>query len=226
MSIKTYISFSICILLLFSCGKNSNNQQEKTVVKVERLPFLGEYSLEPRTDENGQIYIDTIYHSIAPFEFINQYGERFGSEDLKGKIYIADFIFTSCPSICPIMTDNLKEIFEIYKDEKDFLIISHTIDPEFDTPEVLSKYANERKINNSIWIFLTGDREKIYEIAENSYLSYAKIDPNAPGGYIHSGFVVLIDPEGRIRGAYDATESVNIEKLEKDIQILMNEYGK
>jgi protein SCO1/2 len=202
---------------------DNSNIKENSVFK---LPILGEFKLKSSFDDNDILVIDTIYHTIAGFEFINQYGEKFSQKDTEGKIYIADFIFTSCPSICPIMTDNLKEIFEKYKENKDFLIVSHSIDPEFDTPKILTEYANKRNINNKNWIFLTGDRDEIYEIAEKSYLAYAKEDANAPGGYIHSGFVVLIDPDKRVRGAYDATEVVNIEKLERDIEILMKEYAK
>lgn len=215
------LSFSV--LSFYACGeKKTDATVSDTAFTANTLPYLGEPEITYRT-ENGITIADTLPHQIPPFSFTDQDGKPFTDQDVSGKIYVADFIFTSCPSICPVMTGNMLKVQEAFKNDERVMIVSHTIDPEYDTPSVLKSYAQEKGADTRIWKFLTGDRETIYSLCENEYMAFAKKDSDAPGGYVHSGFFVLIDKNRHIRGAYDGTEEGKTEELIKDIQILLNE---
>jgi protein SCO1/2 len=178
------------------------------------LPILGE-----RYVEGG----DTVYHRIADFAFVNQMGDTVTQADLSGKVYVADFFFTSCPTICPIMKKEMLRVYENFSDNPDFKILSHSIDPTFDTQPVLKDYAEKLGITDaSTWNFLTGDQEKIFEIGQTSYLTTAMADQMEPGGFLHSGAFLLVDGEGRIRGVYDGTKSNQVDRLIKDIPKLLS----
>ncbi len=167
---------------------------------------------------------DTVYHEIADFSFINQVGDTITNADVAGKIYVADFFFTSCPTICPIMKKEMLRVFEQYKDQPDFKILSHSIDPTHDTQEVLKDYSEKLGVENaSTWNFLTGEQEKIYEIGQTSYLTTAMADQDEPGGFLHSGAFLLVDGDGRIRGVYDGTKSDQVDRLIADIPKLLNQ---
>lgn len=179
------------------------------------LPFLG----QTNTNANG----DTVKHTIADFKFVNQDGDSISQEFFKDKFYIADFFFTSCPTICPIMKTQMLRVFEKFRDQPNFLILSHTIDPGHDSVAVLKKYKEKLGINSSQWQFVTGDQEKIYEIALKSYLVSALEDKEAvdDGGFVHSGAFVLVDENKHIRGIYDGTKEKEVDKLIKDIEFLL-----
>jgi protein SCO1/2 len=164
------------------------------------------------------------YPAIPAFSFTNQYGKTVTQQDLDGKIYVTDFFFVSCPTICPIMKKNMLTVYKAYKDSPDVRILSHTIDPDHDTPDVLKQYAHDIGVTGPMWQFVTGDREKIYDIGEHHYLVTASKDSTAPGGYIHSGAFVLIDKEKHIRGMYDGTTVEGTQKLIRDITVLQEEY--
>ena len=167
---------------------------------------------------------DTVYHEIADFEFVNQVGDTISNADVEGKIYVADFFFTTCPTICPIMKKEMLRVYETYKDNPNFLILSHSIDPTHDTQEVLKVYAEKLGVNDAkTWNFLTGDAEKIYEIGQTSYLTTAMEDQNEPGGFLHSGAFVLVDGDGHIRGVYDGTKSDQVDRLIRDIPKLLEQ---
>nr|WP_209331915.1 SCO family protein [Lunatimonas salinarum] len=189
------------------------------------LPILGnKYTEEILVD--GKPVIDTVYHQIAPFEFKNQDGAAFSSKNVAGKVYVADFFFTSCPTICPVMKTQMLRVYDEFKDEPDFLILSHTIDPDHDTVELLADYAVRLGVPNAqTWNFLTGDQEQIFEIGQTSYLTTAMEDKNELGGYLHSGAFVLVDQRGRIRGVYDGTKEEQVNRLIKDIPKLLKENG-
>jgi protein SCO1/2 len=220
---RSLVAIMSSLLFFLACGEKKADAPVKNSVTVSTtLPFLGEPEIKYRT-ENGVSIADTIPHQIPPFSFTDQDGNPFTEQDVAGKIYVADFIFTSCPSICPVMTGNMLKVQQAFKNDERIMIVSHTIDPEYDTPEVLKKYAAEKGADTRQWKFLTGDRETIYSLCENEYMAFAKKDLGAPGGYVHSGFFVLIDKNRHIRGAYDGTEEGKTEALIKDIQILLNE---
>lgn len=193
------------------------------------LPYLGNKHVEevPVVDpvSSDTVYqADTVYHKIASFSFLNQEGETISNEDVAGKVYVADFFFTSCPTICPIMKKEMLRVYYSYKDRPDFQILSHTIDPTHDTVSLLKDYAERLGVEDaSTWHFLTGDQERIFEIGQTSYLSTAMEDKNAPGGLLHSGAFVLIDQEGHIRGVYDGTKEDQVNRLLTDIPKLFEQ---
>jgi protein SCO1/2 len=177
------------------------------------LPILGETEII-----NG----DTVYYQIENFSFTNQKNETVTNSNFANKIYVADFFFTSCPTICPIMKKNMLLIQEAYKNDVEVLLLSHSIDPKHDTPERLNDYGKRLGIIPEKWFLVTGDKSKIYEAAK-MYMVAAQEDANAPGGYLHSGALVLIDKQKRIRGYYDGTIDSEVKALIKDIAKLQQE---
>lgn len=202
-----------CVFALSSCGNNSNTENNSDIDSSSTvLPNLSKR-------EDGTI------HAIRPFILKDQDGKDFDSKTLKNKIYVADFFFTTCPSICPKMTGNMKKAYESFAEDSSVYFVSFSIDPEFDTPEVLTKYAEEKGYNTANWRFLTGNRELIYTICEEDYMAYAMPSDSEPGGYVHSGFLILIDPNGHIRGAFDGTSQGKSEDLVRDIKKLKQEFS-
>ncbi|MBN7811146.1 SCO family protein [Algoriphagus sp. H41] len=199
----------MAFLLCISCKPSTENTQS-----TAELPILGE-----RYVDNNK---DTIYHQIADFAFVNQMGDSVKNEDVAGKIYVADFFFTSCPTICPIMKKEMLRVYEAFGSNPDFKILSHSIDPTHDTPEVLRDYAEKLGVADArTWNFLTGDQEKLFEIGQTSYLTTAMADQLEPGGFLHSGAFLLVDGQGRIRGVYDGTKSDQVDRLLADIPKLL-----
>ncbi len=197
------------IALAISCGAPSEKTSE-----VAELPILGERYV----DDNQ----DTVYHSIADFTFANQVGDTIRKEDMAGKIYVADFFFTTCPTICPVMKKEMLRVYEQFKGEPNFRILSHSIDPTHDTQAVLKDYAEKLGVPDAAtWNFLTGDQEKIFEIGQTSYLTTTMADDMEPGGFLHSGAFLLVDQEGRIRGVYDGTKTEQVDRLLADIPKLL-----
>src|SRR5690606_5695992 len=162
------------------------------------------------------------YHTIADFKLTNQNGETITQQDYKDKIYVADFFFTTCQTICPIMTRNMYKIQEKLKNDEEILLLSHTVTPEIDTVAQLKKYALEKGVNDAKWNLVTGDKKEIYDLARKSYLA-AKDVPFQQYDLIHTENFVLVDKKKRIRGFYDGTDSEAIEKLLQDIKILKRE---
>jgi protein SCO1/2 len=197
------------IALAISCGAPSEKTSE-----VAELPILGERYV----DDNQ----DTVYHSIADFAFVNQVGDTIRKEDMAGKIYVADFFFTTCPTICPVMKKEMLRVYEQFKGEPNFRILSHSIDPTHDTQAVLKDYAEKLGVPDAAtWNFLTGDQEKIFEIGQTSYLTTTMADDMEPGGFLHSGAFLLVDQQGRIRGVYDGTKTEQVDRLLADIPKLL-----
>lgn len=194
-----FISISI-----ISCG-NSNRE----------LPYIGEKVVNAKGD--------SINHSIPDFKFVNQDGDTITQDYFKGKIYITDFFFTSCPTICPVMKTQMLRIYEKFKDNPELGILSHTIDPRHDSVSVLKAYKEKLGVNTAQWQFVTGEQEKIYEIAQKSYMVSAMEDKAAvdEGGFVHSGAFVLVDKNRNIRGVYDGTKEIEVNKLIKDIELLL-----
>ncbi len=199
----------IIFLFVFACT------QKKTEEKKLLLPVIG-----PKTiAANG----DTVYHTIKDFSLLNQYKEMISQQTIQNKIYAADFFFATCQSICPVMTSQLARVQQAEKDNPDFLILSHTVNPMHDTAEVLMEYAGKYGALKNKWHFLTGDKKAIYNLAKEDYLVNALQDDGTPEGFIHSEAVLLIDKQRRIRGIYDGTDSLQMNKLIKDISILKTE---
>jgi len=186
------------------------------------LPIYGNRAAETKT-VNGQTVTDTVYQTVPAFKFINQYGDSVGSKDLQDKIYVADFFFTSCPSICPGMQRNMLTVYNAFKGTSDVKLISYTIDPKHDTVPVLKKYADKLGISGNSWWFLNGDKDVIYGLAAKSYLVAVSPDSTVAGGYVHQGYFVLIDKQQRIRGSYDGTNPAQVDQLIADIKTLKAE---
>ncbi len=166
------------------------------------------------------------YHKIKDFSLLNQNGHKITEEDYNNKIYVADFFFTTCPTICPIMTENMGYLQNKLIDNPEILLVSFSVTPEIDSVQQLKKYALEKNVIDSKWNLLTGDKKEIYDLARKSYL-VAKNDGDG-GKYdmIHTENFVLVDKEKRIRGFYDGTNQLEMDKLLNDIRILENSYLK
>lgn len=191
-------------LILFSACKKSE----------PKLPVFGE------RDFNGT---DTVYHKIAPFSFVDQDSVVVNNSTFKGKIYVADFFFTTCRTICPVMKTQMKRVYEATAKDPDVLILSHTIDPAYDDVPRLHNYARMLEVSSDRWHFVTGVRDSIYKIAQTSYFATAREDRSEPDGFIHSGAFLLIDKHQRIRGKYDGTREADVDRLLNDIRRLQNE---
>jgi len=202
--ITIFLFFAFCFLLS-SCSKPA---------KEEKLPIFGEREVSGT---------DTIYHTIADFKFVDQDSSFVTNETFKDKIYITDFFFTSCRTICPIMKTQMLRVYDSIKNEPDVLILSHTIDPEYDTVALLHDFANRLGVTSDKWHFVTGNQEDIFKIAQTSYFSTALTDNTEPDGYIHSGAFLLIDNQRRIRGKYDGTKEEDVNRLIEDIRKLRRE---
>ncbi len=182
----------------------------------EPLPILGEKIIE-----NG----DTIYHTIPDFAFIDQDSQVVTNETFKGKIYVADFFFISCPTICPKVTKQMLRIYKHFEDDERVALLAHTIDVKHDTIPRLKDYATKLGVRTDKWHFVTGDKEAIYDIADD-YFSIAIEDPDAPGGFDHSGKIILVDDKRRVRSFADGTDPESVDRLIADMEKLLRmEYG-
>ncbi|WP_394747691.1 SCO family protein [Spongiimicrobium salis] len=180
-------------------------------------------------DFNPELVDSTIahvknYHTIADFSLINQNGKTITQEDYEDKIYIADFFFTTCPTICPIMTENMVNIQEAIRDDEDVLLLSHSVTPVIDSVPQLKKYAMEKGVLDEKWNLVTGDKKHIYELARKSYLAVKTDGDGGPFDMIHTENFILVDKERRIRGTYDGTNPEEIKELLEDLKILKATY--
>ena len=164
------------------------------------------------------------YHRIADFSLINQNGETITQEFYKNKIYVADFFFTTCQTICPIMTDHMYDIQKETIADPDVLLLSHSVTPEIDSVAQLKRYAKKKLVNASKWNLVTGDKKQIYELARKSYLAVKDAGSGGPFDMIHTENFMLIDKKQQIRGFYDGTHSEEIERLLEDIKVLKASY--
>ncbi|MEN0005041.1 MAG: SCO family protein [Bacteroidota bacterium] len=177
------------------------------------LPYLGNHIIDPATG-------DTTYHTIPDFAFINQDSTLVTNATFEDKHYIADFFFTSCPTICPKVKKQMLRLYDKYEQNDELVFLSHTIDVKRDTVGKLKIYAENMGVETERWHFVTGDRDEIYDIAED-YMSLAREDPNAPGGFDHSGWLLLIDKSGHIRAFASGTEEEAVNGLMEDIDWLL-----
>ena len=165
------------------------------------------------------------YHTISNFRLTNQNGQTVTQDTYEGKIYVADFFFTTCQTICPIMTSNMVELQDKLVNNPDVLLLSHTVMPEIDTVAQLKKYALQKKVNTAQWNLVTGSKQEIYDLARKQYL-VAKENPDDPLGLVHTENFVLIDTQKRIRGFYDGTQTQEMDRILHDIGVLQNQGKK
>ncbi len=212
---KLLLATAFLSILILSACQSSN---------TDKLPILG--SREPVTKEvNGKTVTDTVYHSIPDFEFLNQDSLPITEKSFENSIYVADFFFTSCPSICPIMHRNLLEVYKKYKGNPQVMFLSHSIDTKYDTPSVLKSYAEKLGVTGNEWQFASGTRETIYGISPE-YMVFTEENDQVAGGFEHQGWFILVDKDRHIRGAYNGTDEKEVAKLMKDMDILLSEYEK
>ena len=198
--------FLICsIVFYFGCS-----QKKSSVL----LPIYGEKKI---------IAGDTIYHQIASFNLTNQIGQVVNQNTTKNKIYIANFFFATCQSICPMMSNQLQEVQKAFLADDSVLILSHSVNPLHDTVAVLSNYGDTYGAKTNKWHLLTGNKKQIYDLAKTSYLVNAFEDDGSPEGFLHSELFLLIDKKARIRGMYDGTNTSEVKKLIEDVKLLKQE---
>lgn len=205
---SNYILIILTVMSLASC----NRQQDE-----KKLPIMGRSEITET---------DTVHHTIADFKFVDQDSNWVTPDTFKDKIYVADFFFTSCPTICPVMKAQMLRVYDSIQNKPDVLILSHTIDPKHDTVAVLKDFAERLGVKSDKWHFVTGEKDEIYKIGQTSYMVSASEDPMEPGGYIHSGAFILVDKDKRVRGLYDGTKPDQVNKLISDIDVLLHEYEK
>lgn len=207
------------VLLWLSGLMGCNTEKEKP------LPIYGHREAVVKEIE-GKKVIDTVYHKIANFSFVNQDSATVTNETFNEKIYVADFFFTSCRTICPKMKTQMLRVYDSIQNLPDVLILSHTIDPTYDTVALLHDFAERLGVTSDKWHFVTGNKDSIYNLAQTSYFATAMEDKTEPDGFIHSGAFLLIDKQGRIRGKYDGTVEEDVNRLIIDIKRLRKELNK
>lgn len=181
--------------------------------KEQKLPILGNHDYTAT---------DTVYHAIPDFQFVNQDSQMVSNETFGNQAYVVDFFFTSCPTICPKVKKQMLRIHEKFKEEDQLVLLSHTIDTKRDTVERLKEYANNLGVGTPKWHFVTGNKDEIYEIADD-YFSVAIEDADAPGGFDHSGRLILVDNNRHVRAFCNGTDPEKVEGFMKDIAVLMKE---
>ena len=207
-----FIVFSVVAISSF----NYVQTQEK------KLPIYSPSMVSDELVEEDLRYVKK-YHRISDFSLLNQNGNNVTQEDYKNKIYVADFFFTTCPDICPIMTGNMLYLQENLKDTN-VMLASFSVTPKIDTVEVLKEYSMLKGVDDSRWNLMTGDKKQIYDLARKSYLVAKAIPDGKNHGMIHTENFVLVDRDKRIRGYYDGTNIEDMNKLLDDIQILIKSY--
>jgi protein SCO1/2 len=196
----------------------------KDAIKMPRRYF---YDTVVVKMEKGKKVNDTVWHKVRPFKLKNQFGKEVGLEDWGGKIIIADFFFTSCPSICPKLTRNMKKLQTAFK-KTDSLVrfVSFTVDPVRDSVQALKAYGDKFGIDHDTWFMLTGDRNELYDIALNEFKASIASNGNIDTGFIHTDRFFLLDRDRVVRGWYSGLDSLNLDKLIKDVVLLNMERDK
>lgn len=189
----------------------------------KRLPIYQPNMVNPELVDSTLLDVKK-YHTIADFALINQNGDTIDQTAYTNKIYVADFFFTTCPTICPIMTKNMVEIQGSILEDDDIMLLSHSVTPQIDSVPRLKAYAQEKGVIDSKWNLVTGDKKQIYELARKSYLAVKSDGDGGPYDMIHTENFILVDKEKRIRGFYDGTNKEEVEKLLDDLRILKDSY--
>lgn len=188
----------------------------------KKLPIFNPSDVNPELVDSTVQHVSK-YHTIADFSFTNQNGKIITQKNYEDKIYVADFFFTTCPTICPIMQDNMVEIQNAFKDVSDVMLLSHTVMPHIDSVSVLKKYALEKGVIDSKWNLVTGDKKDIFYIARKSYLAVKTETKGELYDMVHTENFILVDKQRRVRGFYDGTKKEEIDRLIEDIRFLLDE---
>lgn len=227
MKNKSYIGISFIILIfgIYAVPKIIDRIQGKNIIENDRLN-IG----KPRETSEDLI---KVINKVPSFSLTNQYNKTITNQDLLGKVYVLEFFFSTCPTICPKMNQNFLILEKHFKSKKDFALISITINPEYDTPKVLLDHANHLGVTSQNWHFLSGEESAIMALSNKGFNLFAKQNPKIVGGFEHSGFFALIDKKGNIRSRkddygnpivyYDGIEESGVQALKQDIKVLLEE---
>lgn len=209
---KKLLFIAFIASVLQSCSNQSDS----------KLPILGNREPIERIID-GKTVVDTIYQTISPFSYFNQDSVLITDKDFDQKIYVADFFFTSCNTICPIMHRNMLDVYKKFKDNPKVKLLSHTIDIKYDLPSRLKTYATKLGVEGNQWEFVHGSRDSIFNIAAKNYLVSAFEDSSDPQGLVHQGWFILVDTKKQLRGAYDGTKADQVKQLMEDMDKLLRE---
>lgn len=209
---KKVLLFVLAAIAIQSCTGKSD----------QKLPILGNREPIERIVD-GKTVADTVYQTIQPFSYLNQDSVAISDKDFDGKIYVADFFFTSCNSICPVMHRNMLNVYKKFKDNPKVKFLSHSIDIKYDLPSRLKTYATKLGIEGNQWEFVHGSRDSIFDISARNYLVSAFEDSSNPQGLVHQGWFILVDTKKQIRGAYDGTNEDQVKQLMEDMDKLLKE---
>ncbi len=225
LAVMLLLPFLIYMVFVYSAKENF----------FTNLEFVGPQTITEIQLPDGNVQFDTLPYKIPHWSFANELGLQVSSDAYKGKIYLANFFFTRCPSICPSMNFQVLQFQERFSGFKDFKIVSFTVDPSNDSAQALHSYSIRMKANNEVWNFYTGGKVDLYKTASH-YLQSAQEDASAPGGFLHTEQLVLVDWEGRIRsrkdengnvmGSYNALLATDVKMLMEDIKVLIAEFEK
>lgn len=199
----------VLFIIFLNTGKNT--------YQLERFRDLEGKPTKYLLNEDGQP------HKLPPFSFTDQDGKTITEKDIEGKVVIADYIFTRCQTICPKMSSNLESVQRAFAENPNVVLLSHTVDPEYDTVQVLNSYAKLHGALSGKWHFLTGEKEKLYKQASEGYKIVASEEANGPDAFVHSDRIVLLDRNGYIRGYYNGTDSMQIDTLILETKIVLSE---
>lgn len=218
IAIAVVLIFPLLFFFIFA-------KKDHPVILTETvLPIFGPKQAIELVDSLGNTTIDTVYHTVPEFSFISQTGDTITRTHIEGKVFITDFFFTTCPTICIDMTRNLKKVQEYFRTDDDVMIISHTVDPETDSVGQLYKYAIDNGIDSKKWLLLTGEKKALYDQARYGYFVTTTVGDGGPHDFIHSERLILVDKEGRIRGYYDGTSDESVQQLIDDTKLLLVSY--
>ncbi len=209
-------------VVIFCFGSFLISCKQETTKKINKLPYYNTADFAPTwLPSEGEL---KKFHKISDFKFKNQLGNYITNADLNGYIYVANFFFTTCPSICIKLTNNMLTLQEIYDENDEVKLISHTVFPSYDTVEVLKEYGDLRGINPKRWHLVTGKKEKIYKLAREAYFAdEIYTETNDENGFIHTENMILVDKNGHIRGVYKGTLPEEIKRIQRHIEILKKE---
>ncbi len=216
---STNVTFLLLVLLVAvfaSCQGRSPSATEASDTEVTQLPYFNSADFTPEWTAGE--------HKIPAFSLTNQSGEVVTNDTYRGKIYVADFFFTICPGICPKLTKSMASLQETYADDPDIMLLSHSVMPWHDSTEVLRAYAEEHQVMSGKWNLVTGDKEAIYTLARTGYFADEDFtEASEDGDFIHTENFILVDKEGFIRGVYNGTLGIDVERLKRHIDILKKE---
>ena len=227
MKNKSYIGISFIILVfgILFIPRIVNRIKNGTVSQYDRMSAINETKIDTA--------LIPIMRKAPKFELTNQNNKKISNADYAGKVYLVEFFFTTCPSICPVMNKNMSKIEKQFIKEKDFGIVSISINPENDTPKILKEYADKYEATSPNWNFLTGDKKYIYEIANKGFTVFVGENAKVDGGFEHSGLFALIDKKGNIRCRkdengnpimyYNGLDAKGVKEITEDIKIVLKE---